>query len=127
MLRLLRRLLGWDTGSGPFDFECLEQPIHPRSSTASLFTSKPNKTSIATQDAGPSAKAGAKPTAQAQKAPPAKGKANPVPKKKTASEILDNPELSLNGPQDAGFDPYNTGAFTRSQSWDRISKQRTGR
>lgn len=127
MLRLLRRLLGWDTGSGPFDFECLEEPIHPRSSTASLFASKPNNTSATTQTAGPSAKVGAKPPAQTQKAPPAEGKANHGAKKKTASEILDNPELSLNGPQDAGFDPYNTGAFNRSQSWDRISKHRSGR
>lgn len=38
--------------------------------------------------------------------------------------LLDNPALSLDTSEDAGFDPYNTGAFDRSSSWDRISKNR---
>lgn len=44
-------------------------------------------------------------------------------KKKHAMEVLDNPRLSLERPED-GFDPYNTGAFNRSQSWERIGKKR---
>ena len=41
MLRLLRRILGWDADSGPFDFDCLEQPVRPPSSTASVLKEKP--------------------------------------------------------------------------------------
>lgn len=39
-------------------------------------------------------------------------------------EVLDNPRLSLDKPPDDGFDPYNTGAFNRSASWERIGRQR---
>ena len=34
-------------------------------------------------------------------------------------DVLDNPRLSLERP-DEGFDPYNTGAFNRGQSWAEI-------
>jgi hypothetical protein len=39
-------------------------------------------------------------------------------------DVLDNPRLSLDKPADDGFDPYNTGAFNRSTSWERIGRQR---
>lgn len=38
-------------------------------------------------------------------------------------DVLDNPRLSLERP-DEGFDPYNTGAFNRGQSWERIGKKK---
>lgn len=37
--------------------------------------------------------------------------------------LLDDPTLSLQE-EDAAFDPYNTGTFERSNSWDRISRSR---
>ena len=45
-------------------------------------------------------------------------------KDKTPLDVLDNPRLSLDKPVDDGFDPYNTGAFNRSASWERIGRQR---
>ena len=39
-------------------------------------------------------------------------------------DVLDNPRLTLDKPADDGFDPYNTGAFNRSTSWERIGRQR---
>ena len=43
---------------------------------------------------------------------------------RSPAEVLDNPRLTLDKPADDGFDPYNTGAFNRSASWDRIGRQR---
>jgi hypothetical protein len=60
-------------------------------------------------------KGATRPGAQPQKAA---GK-----KKRGAMDLLDNPRLSLERP-DEGFDPYNTGAFNRSQSWERIGKKK---
>jgi hypothetical protein len=39
-------------------------------------------------------------------------------------EALDNPRLTLDKPDNDGFDPYNTGAFNRSASWEKIGRQR---
>ena len=39
-------------------------------------------------------------------------------------DVLDNPLLTLDQPPADGFDPYNTGAFNRSASWERIGRQR---
>ena len=39
-------------------------------------------------------------------------------------DVLDNPRLTLDKPADDGFDPYNTGAFNRSTSWEKIGRQR---
>jgi hypothetical protein len=48
----------------------------------------------------------------------------PGPKKpRRPEDVLDNPRLSLERP-DEGFDPYNTGAFNRGQSWERIGKKK---
>ena len=40
-------------------------------------------------------------------------------------ETLENPELDVETPPDTGFDPYNTGTFNRSGSWERINKRRS--
>lgn len=45
-------------------------------------------------------------------------------KERAPLDVLDNPRLSLDKPADDGFDPYNTGAFNRSASWERIGRQR---
>ena len=45
-------------------------------------------------------------------------------KKPPAADLLDNPDLSLDTTQDEGFDPYNTGTFNRSGSWERINRRR---
>ena len=119
MLRLLRRILGWDANSGPFDFECLEQTTRPPSSTAEVLTQKPKP--VVQPPAG---EPGKKPVKSAK---PEQKKAAKQPREKTPEEILSNPELSLNGPQDEGFDPYNTGAFNRSASWEKIAKHRANR
>ena len=46
--------------------------------------------------------------------------------RKPATDLLDNPSLKLEAGQDDGFDPYNTGTFNRSGSWERINKRRKG-
>jgi len=48
----------------------------------------------------------------------------PNAKRSPTAEILDNPDLSVDTQHDAGFDPYNTGTFNRSGSWERINKRR---
>lgn len=48
-----------------------------------------------------------------------------LPPSKSAIDLLENPDLKLDT-QDAGFDPYNTGTFNRSGSWERINKRRNG-
>ena len=44
--------------------------------------------------------------------------------KKEALELFDNEALQIDTPKDTGFDPYNTGMFNRSGSWERINKRR---
>lgn len=39
-------------------------------------------------------------------------------------DVLDNPSLTLDRPSGDGFDPYNTGAFNRSTSWERIGRHK---
>ena len=46
--------------------------------------------------------------------------------KPPATDALDTPDLSIEAPQETGFDPYNTGTFNRSGSWERINKRRNG-
>jgi len=41
-------------------------------------------------------------------------------------DALDNPDLTIEPPPETGFDPYNTGTFNRSGSWERINKRRDG-
>ena len=39
-------------------------------------------------------------------------------------DVLDNPQLTLDRPTGDGFDPYNTGAFNRSASWEKIGRNK---
>lgn len=101
MLKLLKRWLGWDTGSGLFDLS--DFPFRSRGSPPAP------KPPIVIPSRRPD-KAGAAPRrAKAERAP---------------LDVLDNPRLSLDKPGDDGFDPYNTGAFNRSASWEKIGRQR---
>ena len=43
---------------------------------------------------------------------------------RSPADVLDNPRLTLDKPAEDGFDPYNTGAFNRSTSWEQIGRQR---
>jgi hypothetical protein len=110
MLKLLKRWLGWDADSSLFDFSDLrEQP--PVQST------RPRSTSAQVPPA-PRPQAGrAKPSAKAAGRPEKRRQRDPL-------DVLDNPKLTLDKPPDDGFDPYNTGAFNRSTSWEKIGRQR---
>jgi hypothetical protein len=106
MLKLLKRWLGWDADSTLFDFSELrgrQPPTPPPSGQAPMVS------------------------------PPAKREASPQPapaprrdkqKQRDPLDVLDNPRLTLDKPPDDGFDPYNTGAFNRSTSWERIGRQK---
>jgi|SRR5262245_51572826 len=126
MLRLLKRWLGWDSDSGPFDFSELRfgarqgssasqpqaqarPPTVPRAETHAQRAETPARGSAPT----PSAQAAAKP------APPKKAKKDRAP-----MDVLDNPQLTLDRPTGDGFDPYNTGAFNRSASWEKIGRNK---
>ncbi len=101
MLKRLRRWLGWDDESGVFVLGSAEPRPKGTSATHGLFVKQP-------------ARAPAKPSAK-----PVQAKRLPE-KARTAAP----PQLSLDKPPPAdGFDPYNTGAFNRSQSWERISRR----
>jgi len=118
MLRLLKRWLGWDSNSGPFDFSELrfgarQNPSPPRPQT------QPRTPSMSRNDAPARAAATSPQPAQ----PPAKPAAAKKPKK-GPMDLLDNPQLTLDRPTDDGFDPYNTGAFNRSASWERIGRNK---
>jgi len=109
MLKLLKRWLGWDSDSGPFDFGDLNIGWRQRSQSAQA----PPVVKPAVQPLQPQAQA-QRPNAAAKK-----------PKKERAPmDVLDNPKLTLDRPTNDGFDPYNTGAFNRSASWERIGRQK---
>lgn len=101
MLKLLKRWLGWDTGSGLFDLS--DFPFRSRG------TPPAPKPPIVIPNRPPDKAAAAPRRAKAERAP---------------LDVLDNPRLSLDKPGDDGFDPYNTGAFNRSASWEKIGRQR---
>jgi hypothetical protein len=98
MLKHLKRWLGWESESDLADF-----------ADSSLRAPPPPKPPIAAQTRS---------VAQPAAAPrPAKPERDPL-------DVLDNPRLTIDKPPDDGFDPYNTGAFNRSTSWERIGRQR---
>jgi len=108
MLKHLKRWLGWDSDSALLDFSDFR--LRPQS------TQPPPKPPVVTQ------------TRVAEPAPRA---ADPAPagQRRTKTErapidVLNNPRLTLDKPADDGFDPYNTGAFNRSTSWEKIGRQR---
>ncbi len=120
MLRLLKRWLGWDSDSSPFDFSDLRfgarhNPSHSQPQPQQRPPAMP-------RGEAPARAAGSNQSAQ----PPAKpAAAAKKPKKGSAPmDVLDNPQLTLDRPTDDGFDPYNTGAFNRSASWERIGRKK---
>jgi hypothetical protein len=102
MLKRLKRWLGWDSDSGSLDFQNGE-------ARRRHGVPGPKPPVVASNPARP-------PDASATKRR-AKQPRSPL-------DALDNPRLTLDKPTDDGFDPYNTGAFNRSQSWEKIGRQR---
>jgi hypothetical protein len=122
MLKRLKRWLGWDSDSSPFDFGDLRIPIRARPPAAKVAVNPPTAKTAAARASppAPSDSTSAKPA----KATPAQkpGSAEVLDNPKLL-EILNNPKLTLDRPPD-GFDPYNTGAFNRSTSWEKISRHK---
>ncbi len=103
MLKRLKRWLGWDSDSGLLDFADLERRPRVGNSSSAPKPSAP----VATPRPADAT------TAQRR-----------VKTERSAGDVLENPRLTLDKPADDGFDPYNTGAFNRSQSWEKIGRQR---
>jgi hypothetical protein len=115
MLKRLRRWLGWDSDSSPFDFSALELPLRLRAPKAAA----PKPVVVAPKQAPRATPQPQQPPKPAAKKPAAETQDRP-----RLLEILDNPKLTLDRPKDDGFDPYNTGAFNRSASWEKISRHK---
>jgi len=100
MLKLLKRWLGWESESDLLD-----------------LAGAPSR--------APTPPPAPKPvvTVQTRQAPQAPATPKPA-KERSPLDVLDDPRLTLDKPADDGFDPYNTGAFNRSASWERIGRQR---
>jgi hypothetical protein len=105
LIKRIKRWLGWENTSSWFDFGDLP----------GLRRTPPTPPKVSRPPVVP--RAGEPKRAQ----PPA---ATRQPKSRTPLDILDNPKLTLDKPGDDGFDPYNTGAFNRSTSWEKIGRQR---
>ena len=101
MLKQLKRWLGWESESDLLDL------AGPGSRT-------------------PTPPPAPKPmvTVQSRAAQPAPAAPRPAKPERTPMDVLDDPRLTLDKPPNDGFDPYNTGAFNRSASWERIGRQR---
>lgn len=108
MLKLLKRWLGWDSDSDLLDFSDFR--LRPRS------PQPPPKLPVVTQSRA------AEPGPRAAEPAPASQRRTKT--ERAPLEVLDNPRLTLGKPADDGFDPYNTGAFNRSTSWEKIGRQR---
>jgi hypothetical protein len=102
LLKRLKRWLGWDSDSGLLDFGNFDPRSRPNT--------PPPKPIVPVAPRSMD-----KPPAQTQRR--AKPERSPM-------DVLDNPRLTLDKPADDGFDPYNTGAFNRSTSWEKIGRQR---
>ena len=116
MLKLLKRWLGWDSGSGPFDFSDLRLGLNERP-TQPASPPKP-AARLSVPEAPQPVQAQAQTQTRAS-SPPKKKKKDRAP-----MDVLDNPSLTLDKPNDDGFDPYNTGAFNRSASWEKIGRHK---
>jgi len=101
MLKHLKRWLGWESDSDLLDLASV-------GSRAAAPPPAP-KPVVVVQS---------RPAQQAPAAPrPAKPERQPL-------DVLDDPRLTLDKPPNDGLDPYNTGAFNRSTSWERIGRHR---
>jgi hypothetical protein len=101
MLKHLKRWLGWESESDLLDLAGASPRV---------------------QSAPPAPKPAAAIQTRSIEQPSAPPK--PPKSEREVLDVLDNPRLSLDKPPDDGFDPYNTGAFNRSASWERIGRQR---
>ncbi len=101
MLKRLKRWLGWDSDSGLLDFTDLQS--RPRAGTSAPKPVVPPTTRPADNTTPPQRR---------------------VKTERSPLDVLGNPRLTLDKPADDGFDPYNTGAFNRSTSWEKIGRQR---
>jgi hypothetical protein len=104
LLKRIRRWLGWESDSSWLDFG--ERPGRD----------KPKPSALPKLPVQPAAARPGEPSR-----PP---RVERRQKPRGPLDVLDNPKLSLDKPADDGFDPYNTGAFNRSASWDKIGRQR---
>jgi hypothetical protein len=124
MLRLLKRWLGWDSNSGPFDFSDLR--FGARSSSSPTQTQAQPRSPAAPRGEAPAQRA--ETPARGSAAAPAQTPKPAAPKKakkdRAPMDLLDNPQLTLDRPTGDGFDPYNTGAFNRSASWEKIGRNK---
>lgn len=94
MLKAIRRWLGWEGNA--LDFSDMRPRRRPGSATAAVLANGP----------------------RARKAPP-KPPAPPRMRDGRASFSL---EIEPDKARPEAFDPYNTGKFDRSASWERISR-----
>ena len=101
MLKHLKRWLGWESESDLLDL-------------AGASSRPPS--------APPAPKPPAAPQTRVVAQPPVAPK--PLKTEREVLDVLDNPSLTLDKPPADGFDPYNTGAFNRSATWERIGRQR---
>ena len=104
LLERLKRWLGWNSDSGLLDFSRPDVAPARRSACAQASA------------------------ADRHCSRPAENRTAPAQRRtkteRSPADVLHNPRLTLDKPADDGFDPYNTGAFNRSQSWDSIGRQR---
>jgi hypothetical protein len=106
MLKRIRQWLGWESDSTGLDLRTSPGPKKPKEPPSPPKTQAPPSTRASEQS----------------RAQPPRGDR---PKKaREPLDVLNNPKLKLDKPADDGFDPYNTGAFNRSASWDKIGRQR---
>lgn len=127
MLRILKRWLGWDSNSGPFDFSDLRFGARQRPPTPQPQAPQQRPPAMPRGEApAQRAETAGRSTASAQPAQPGtKPAAGKKAKKDRAPiDVLDNPQLTLDRPTGDGFDPYNTGAFNRSASWEKIGRNK---
>jgi hypothetical protein len=110
MLKLLKRWLGWDSDSSPFDFSGLRPGTRQRPAPPNVMLPP---------------KSAAKPAVpQSPETSKRNGEPKKAKKERAPMDVLDNPRLTLDRPTDDGFDPYNTGSFNRSKSWEKIGRHK---
>ena len=95
MTRWLKRLLGWEQDDDDDDLS-LSDPPRP------VYV----------------------PPVKRTRPPPPAPSSEDEDEKAAELKLLDDTDLEVENSKSTGFDPYNTGAFNRSDSWEKISKHR---